>query len=306
MIRLLLSVVAAWLLSSCMESNKPPIQNEYSYLSPYVKQGIQWSDLEFNEFISNLNDKHLCQLALEWQAIPDTLPGLTVQDDSVPKRIYIEDAKLVIEGAGGRQEVIDHMKKRLKSSRYFWGRIHKQIEWHEIATWAAEKAKVDEAEFRKSSYEVERALVSASFANSWDKLNSNQRKTVIQKSELNKLSDQDKAAIVVGTGTGALVTLNAAVAMSGFAFYTTMSSAMAATASVIGATLPFAVYSGAASTVSALTGPVGWAIAGLSSAGIALYALSPDDKQVARMVVSLHAMKAKALEGQQDGNYRSQ
>ena len=85
--------------------------------------------------------------------------------------------------------------------------------------------------------------------------------------------------------------------MSGFAFYTTMSSAIAASTNMIGVTLPFVVYSGASTTVSILSGPVGWAIAALSSAGIALYSLTPDDKEVARMVVSLHLLKAKALEG---------
>lgn len=297
MIRLLLLVGSAWLLSSCMESRKPPIQNEYSYLRPYVKQDIQWSDNEFNEFISNLNDLHLCQLALEWQVMPDSLSGISKSDNGDQKRFFIEDAKLAIESSGGRQVVIELMKKKLKASRYYIASLHENIEWHEIVTWAAGKSKVDEAVFSKSSYDVERALVSKSFANSWDKLDSNQRSSVIQNSELNKLSDQDKGAIVAATGTGALITLNASVAMSGFAFYTTMSSAIAASANVIGVTLPFVVYSGAATTVSVLSGPVGWAIATLSSAGLAWYALKPKQKEVARMVIALHVLKAKALEG---------
>jgi len=296
MLRLLLSMGAAGLLSGCMESSKPLAQNEYSYLRPYIKQGIQWSDNEFNEFISNLNDIHLCQLALEWHAIPESLPGISVSDNSGQKRTYIIDEKLAIEGAGGRQDVIDDMKKKLLSRSYFIGRFHKKIEWHEIVAWTARKAKVDESELRNSSYDVERTLLSKSFADSWDKLDSDQRNSVIQNSELNKISDQDKAAIVAATGAGALITLNATVAMSGFAFYTTMSSAIAASANVIGVTLPFAVYSGASTTVSALSGPVGWSIAALSSAGIALYALTPDEKEVSRMVVALHLLKSQALE----------
>ena len=101
--------------------------------------------------------------------------------------------------------------------------------------------------------------------------------------------------MVAATGIAAHATIATAVSLSGFSFYTTMSSVFAATANVVGVTLPFAVYTTASSTFATLAGPVGWAILAAGSAGVGLYAMSPNEVKVTRMIISLHILKAKAL-----------
>lgn len=268
---------------------------EYSYLAPVVQKDVMWGHGEWDKFITNLSDRHLSELALDWGVLDDKSEGVNVTWAGKQKLLSVGDPTVAMGSKGGRHELAYKLRRELISAAYSVPPIQRNVKWHEIVTWAGEKAGVNQP-YAKNSFDAERALINKIFEKNWDKLDANQRKTVIGNSKLSELSAKDKAAIISASGTAALVTLNATVTLSGFTFYTTMSSVIAATANVIGVTLPFVVYTGTSTTIAALTGPVGWAILAAASTGLAIYASSPDEAKVTRMVISLHLIKARAIE----------
>lgn len=84
------------------------------------------------------------------------------------------------------------------------------------------------------------------------------------------------------------------VAFTGFAFYTTMSVAIASVASALGVVLPFAVYGGAASLIGILSGPIGGAIMGVSAIGGMALAGRADLQKTTAFVAQIHALKVEA------------
>ena len=96
-------------------------------------------------------------------------------------------------------------------------------------------------------------------------------------------------------GGAAVAALGVTVAFTGFAFYTTMSVVMCTVAGWFGITLPFAAYAGASTTIAALSGPIGWCIAGVAVAGGAIYAAWPSADKTAAFVMQLHFIKAQQL-----------
>jgi hypothetical protein len=285
-------------LVGCFGNKQPKEPKEYAYLAPLVKKEAKWGDAEWNVFIGSLNDKHLIDLALEWGVLNEASQGVNVLWRNKQKIFYVGDdnVNFVLDSLGGRQKTIDRLQNDLKSARFpLPFPFHKGVEWHDIVLWACKEAGTDQT-YAHNSFDAELALINRIFEHNWDKLSEAQRKTVIENSALSKLSSHDKDAILVASGTAALGILNTAVGLSGFAFYTTMSSAIAAIANVFGVTLPFVVYTSASTVTGVLTGPVGWTLLAAASTGLVWYALKPDDAKVTRMVVSLHLLKAKALD----------
>jgi hypothetical protein len=187
------------------------------------------------------------------------------------------------------------LQKEINGAAYTIGMFKNGVKWHEIVSWADAKNGVAQTELDQSSFDAERALLNKMFDKNWDSLNPDQRRAVLEKSTLSELSAKDKRAMVAATGVMARGLISTTIALSGFSFYTTMSSVMAASASVVGFTLPIAVYTTASSVAATFTGPLGWSILAAASAGVGLYALAPDEERVTRMVISLHILKAKAL-----------
>jgi hypothetical protein len=60
-----------------------------------------------------------------------------------------------------------------------------------------------------------------------------------------------------------------------------------------GATLSFATYTTATTTVSVLAGPVGWSIAGANLVGGAILASWPDSQKTANFVITAHLIKTR-------------
>ncbi|MEZ4731397.1 MAG: hypothetical protein R3E79_30125 [Caldilineaceae bacterium] len=106
---------------------------------------------------------------------------------------------------------------------------------------------------------------------------------------------KDKAAIAALTGSGAIAVLSTSVAFSGFAFYTSMSVAISTVAGFFGLTLPFAAYTGASSVVAFLSGPVGWAIAGIAALGGIALAGRANVTKTSAFISQIHALKVAAL-----------
>lgn len=273
---------------------------EYAYLASFVKKDTLWNSDDWFIFISHLNEKHLSELALDWGVLKETSPGIDVtwdKNNSKQKLISVGNPKKAIDSLGGRQQAISLLQKEINCAyKLICVFNDKDINWHEIVIWAAEKNGLNKSQYTKSSFEAERALINRFFEKNWDQLTPKQRKEVLEKSEITGLSVNDKNVMIAASGTAALATLNAGVALSGFTFYTTMSSVIASTASVVGVTFPFAVYTGASTTVATLSGPYGWTLLAASAAGLSLYKSWPDEAKVTRMIISLHVIKAKALE----------
>lgn len=286
-------------LISCGYVNRPEVikPKEYAYLAPFINKDIRWGGDDWYTFVSHLNDKHLSELSLEWGILKESSPGINTTWIGTQKFLTVATPKIALNSLGGRQNTITLLQKTINGARYFTGNLlEKGVQWHGIVVWADKKNDVEQALYDNSSFGAERALISTIFEKNWDELNTDQRKAVIEKSDLRNLPAKDKAAMIAATGAAALATLNATVVLTGFAFYTTMSSVIAATASVVGVTLPFAVYTGASTIIGTLTGPVGWSILAAASVGVGLYELSPDASKVTRMVISLHILKAKVLD----------
>ncbi len=283
--------------SNTIKHNDVVKPKEYAYLSTYINKDIRWGGDEWFDFVTHLNDKHLTELSLEWGILNKSSPGINVNWLGKQEILTVGNPKIALDSIGGRQNSVKLLQKAINGSRYFTkDMFEKNVKWNDIVIWVNEKNGISSLKSYSGSFEAERALINRCFVNNWDRLSSAQRKSVIDNSSLRNISAQDKVAIIAAKGTIALATLNATVAVSGFAFYTTMSSVIAATSSVIGVTLPFAVYTGASTAVGTLTGPIGWSLLAASSAGLGLYALAPDTQQVSRMVMSLHILKVKVLE----------
>ncbi len=147
-----------------------------------------------------------------------------------------------------------------------------------------------------SSFQVERRLFEKKFAQTWDHLNPQQRTELLKHMNVSGFSDSQKAALIAGTGAAAVTALSATVALSGFAFYTTMSTAIAASAGLLGVTLPFSVYAGASSTVAVLSGPIGWSIALVAGTGAAIGAAASNVEKTTEFILALHSYKARRAE----------
>ena len=74
-----------------------------------------------------------------------------------------------------------------------------------------------------------------------------------------------------------------------------MSATIAAVATAMGVTLPFAAYAGAATAIGVLAGPIGWAIAGLATLGGIALAGRADLQKTTAFIAQIHALKVEAL-----------
>ncbi len=189
-------------------------------------------------------------------------------------------------------------KHLLKLSSNIFIRPFKDAEnynYHAVVVKIAKKNNVANSEVESlPTFHLERALSKQLFVQQWDKLNSEQRQELLKKINT-KGQLADTSAIVAMSGVAALAALQATVAFSGFAFYSTMSVSIAAAASAVGMTLPFAAYTGASTIVGALTGPIGWAILGAAALGTVALAGSANDKKTFAFICQLHAYKIEAL-----------
>lgn len=169
------------------------------------------------------------------------------------------------------------------------------LRYHDPVTWVAKTAGVHEALVATSmTFALERELHKLLFAQLWDKLTTDQRRDLLKRIDPTE-SIADKTAIAAMGGAAALTALSGTVAFAEFAFYTTMSVTIAAVASAVGVTLPFAAYTGASAIVGLLSGPVGWAIAGIAALGGAVLAGRPNVRKTTALVAQIHALKIEAL-----------
>lgn len=197
---------------------------------------------------------------------------------------------------------LDYSQDAIKEE-LIWRRYHKaisvcynkkEINYHyDILRWIAEKKKVDPRLVKNhSSFDLERAVAHKYLEEIWNKLTPEQRHELLVKIEKEtKSSIGNKIAIAAMSGGAAIAALGTTVALSGFAFYTTMSVVISTVAGWFGITLPFAAYMGASGSVAILSGPIGWAIAGVAIAsGIVILGL-PEEDTIAAFVIQVNQIK---------------
>lgn len=170
-----------------------------------------------------------------------------------------------------------------------------QLAYHRVVTSVAETAGVPKSALSDApTFAIERELLLIIFTQLWDELGKEQRLELLSRIDPNG-SIKDKGAIAALGGASALAALQATVMFSGFAFYTTMSVVIATVAGFFGITLPFAAYTSASAIVGFLSGPIGWAIMGVTAVGGLALAGKPNHKKTAAFIGQLHALKVEAL-----------
>lgn len=147
---------------------------------------------------------------------------------------------------------------------------------------------------------LERAVYNRVFAQNWTYLNENERVHLLDQSGWG-LTPSDTIDLAALSGAGFMAGLSAAVKLTGFAFYTGMSSGLHALATSMGGiVLPFAAYTGLSTAVSVATGPAGWILATLL-AGSTIYKWLVRDRQTSEAimlhtVLHLHNYKVSAMQ----------
>lgn len=258
-----------------------------------------WEPSDWRQFMFALDDTALVDLSIVYGASQLNTPGISSKGE-------VLDAAKALNEKGGRDALVSSMEPQAMNA--FWGKLEKagtvftnpgyHVKWHEIVKRACYWAGLDGKEYDKeSSFEAEQALVKKLVSDTWNKLSPGQRQEVIQKSEaLNHLTESQKTAIIVGTGSALIATLSSTVLLSGFTFYTTMSSVLCASAGFFGVTLPFGAYMGASSSAAVFGGPIGWTVAALGVGGaIFMYFEEGDKEKVIKIVVATHLMKLRFL-----------
>ena len=204
-----------------------------------------------------------------------------------------------------------HLSEELVSpanimSNMVWRRYNKLIyPWHQKSNldyhkdylmWAASKCGIEAEECNAlSTFYLEQAVYKKKFADIWDKLSQEQREALLARIEGEGGRVGDKVAIVAMSGAAAISALSVTAACTGFAFYTSLTSAMAVAAGWVGVTLPFAAYTTTTTTIGALTGPIGWCIAGVGLAGAGIAAGWPDEDLIISFVMTANVIKAKKM-----------
>ncbi len=175
-----------------------------------------------------------------------------------------------------------------------------KVDYHSIVQWVARKKGVDTALIDSANtYDLEQAVAKQCLAKIWDQLSVEQRQELLGRIEKQTGSTiADKAAIAAMGGGAAIAALGTTVAMTGFAFYTTMAVVISSAAGMLGLTLPMWAYVGASSTVAILSGPVGWSLAALGIAGGIAYLVLADAEKTASFVMTMNVIKANRLQAQ--------
>ena len=273
----LLALTTALGLFTWFSTTKGP--NPMASVAPFVKPREKWAADHFFNFLNALPPHVMLALKkslgiLDQTADQDQLKGTYQDTRDIQKHALWLSTNVL------SYPFLDETK----------------LSYHDLVTWVfTEIAHVPESKIKAApSFILEREIQKILFASQWDKLNMKQRNELFLKIDPND-AIKDKAAIAAMTGAGALAVLSGTVAFHGFAFYTTMSVTIAATASAIGLNLPFATYTSASSVVGILSGPVGWAIMGaVALGGVALKGRA-NLRKTASLIGQLHSLKIEAL-----------
>ncbi|MDO5291053.1 MAG: hypothetical protein Q4F13_15690 [Pseudomonadota bacterium] len=276
--RALLAMFTVSILSSGC-SREDAFKDPMAQAASFVKPQERWAGRHLYDFLKVLP--------------PEKRLALKTSHDLLNKKATLDALK----GAeADALEIRDHLFKLSNNILLRPWRKAEDLDYHEVVMWTARKLGVPEEELKDSltTFELEKKLYRQVFVDHWDKLTEEQRRQKLDRLGESE-SGLDRAAIAAMSGSAAWAALSGAVAFTGFAFYTTMSTLMAAGAGLVGVTLPFAAFSGAASTIAAVTGPVGWAVTAVAFVGGVALAGRAKAKKSAALIMEVHALKVLAL-----------
>ena len=164
--------------------------------------------------------------------------------------------------------------------------------------WTVEVAKKHEvskeAINQETTFILERLVLEQVFKEMWDKLSADQKRELLKK--IDTSGQLDTETLTAMGGTAALAALATTTYLTGFAFYTTMSTVIHGVAGFVGVTVPFAAYAGASSTVAFLSGPFGWALISIAAVGNIALLGRADLREVTEFVIQMHSIKVVALQ----------
>ena len=171
----------------------------------------------------------------------------------------------------------------------------KAVRYDELARWVAKKYDVHSAlAVGASTFKVEQAIVLQLFAGIWDGLTPEQRSEVLAKIDPDG-SLKDPADTALMSGTSAAATLAGSALFFGFAFYTMMSTAIAAIGEILGVTVPWVVFTSASTLVAFLaTNPFGWALLAVGAGASVVWLGGANEQKSAAFVCQINALRAAA------------
>lgn len=250
-------------------------QKQVDELYPYCRLEYNMHSYQFNEFLNNLSRKRALTII---QAV---------------KQEYLE--------ANPLEQIISDIKKEFvwKSSHWitYGFKDAESIDYDKTVRWVAEKILKEEKELHTlTTFQVERLICEAFFEQIWDHMSVEDREKALKKMNVEGFDSNRIAGIAALGGSAALATLSTTVIFSGFAFYTGLSTVICTAAGVVGVVLPFSIYTGAAATAALLSGPIGWGLIALCSAGGAALLGSANYQKTAQMIIAIHLIKVDALE----------
>ena len=281
------------------------------YTSP---DSVDSDDTAFRKMLEAMDEFERISLAQSFQILPKIdlrdygsfglKPYWNYRDNERPKT-YNEVPPPIVEQAiqAGRVDADLVTADRL-CRQFIWVSTNSfaypftySIDYDSRVVWLAKSLDVpDSALRRKSTFEAERTILEKFFVEVWDKLTPEQRQQVLDNIETaSGRTIPNKVAIASLGGAAALAALSAAVTITGFAFYTTMSVVICTVAGFFGVTLPFVVYTTASSVVCILSGPIGWTIAAILALVRTALLLQANPKKTLSFVMALHFLKAQAF-----------
>lgn len=255
-----------------------PTPKPIARAAAFVKIQEKWTAEHLYEFLNALPDESLL---------------------SVKKALGLVDENAGMDVLQGKSKDVREIQKQalwVSSNILTYAfRDETVLDYHGLVTWVGEEMELaTELVASKPTFFLERAIQMQLFAQMWDKLSVEQRQTLMMQIDPTG-NIKDSAAIVALSGTGVIAALSTTVAFTGFAFYTTMSVTISTVAGFLGITLPFAAYTGASSIVALLSGPIGWAIAGVAAVGGFALAGRANVQKTTAFISQIHALKVAAL-----------
>ena len=197
----------------------------------------------------------------------------------------------------GKSSAVEQIRREFlwKSSHWlpYLKKDKENIPYHDIVCWAAREQGVSDADLNQlPTFALERKIFERVFAQAWDKLTPAQRREAISKMKVEQSQWQGIAGM---SGAAAIATLSTTTALSGFAFYTGMSSLLASTAQVLAISLPFGAYTTGSAIVSIASGPVGWVVGAVALGAGATFTGRANPMATSQMIIQIHCIKIDAL-----------
>ena len=268
------------LAGGCLSENVMSSDRTYSEqkrideLYPYCCLEYDMHSYQFNEFLNHLS----------WERALSIIQAVNQEYE-----------------ANSLEQIISDIKKEFvwKSSHWitYGFKDAESIDYDKTVRWVAEKILKEEKELHSlTTFQVERLICEAFFEQIWDHMSVEDREKTLKDMKIEGIDSNQIAGIAALGGSAALATLSTTIIFSGFAFYTGLSTFICSAAAIVGVSLPFGVYTGAAATAALLGGPIGWGLIALGSVGGAALLGSANYQKTAQMIIAIHLIKVDALE----------